>query len=251
MTQLLPSISKAFDGQIWRIEIDEETDTIYLEVRRTEDKVVSFAAINQNTGNVLFENLSVPERWLTGIETAFNGVLLLHGYQSQNSPLHRGITAVNSKGEELWSNYAITFDYLSVNGPVTYAAQIQPRKLFLTDVSTGANLRQYEQQIDKPYANHIISPELKPVCDLNFQTPLPSYNGVLDYIAFNDYRIVSLHTLFNGVLKQCLYVWKEGELVYEDLLNDNIQKMQPEAFILFKNRVVYIKNKIELKVLDL
>lgn len=249
MTQLLPSISKAFNGQIWRIEIAEVTDTIYVEVRRIEDKSVSFSALSLQAGSLLFENVSTQERWLTGIEAAFDGVLLLHGYQSQNSPVHRGITAINSKGEEVWSNYAITFDHLSINGLVTYSAQLQPRKLFLTDVKTGNNLRQYNADIDKQYLNSIIIPEFKPAGVLNFQIPRPSYNEVLDYIAFNDYIIVSLHTLFEGVFDQYLYVWKGEELVYEDLLNTNIQKMQPEAFILFKNRVVYIKNKVELKVL--
>ncbi len=233
------------------MEIDESTGIIYLELRKTEDKSVSFSSLDLNTGDTLFENVSTPERWLTGIETAFNSVLLLHGYQSQNSPVHKGIIAIAPDGSELWSNYAIAFDHLSLNGPVTYAPQLQPRKLYLTDVNTGTSLRLYDAAKDKRYLNNIIFPEQKTVSSLNFELPVASYNHVLDYVAFNNYIIVSLHTLLDGMFNQHLYVWKEEELVYEDLLNDNIQKMQPEAFILFKNRVIYLKNKTELKVLYL
>ena len=39
--------------------------------------------------------------------------------------------------------------------------------------------------------------------------------------------------------------------LYEDLLTENVQKLQPESFIMHKDRLIYIKNKSELKVLTL
>jgi len=251
MTQLLPSISKQFDGIIWRMEIDEISDTIYLEIRKTGDKLVSFAAVDLVSGQTKFENITLPERWLTGIEGAYNNVLLLHGYQGQNAPVHRGLTALDENGAVLWSSYSIAFDHLSVNGPVTYSAQIQPRKLFLTDVITGANIRQFDSVFDKEYNNKIVFPQNINAGELNFELPVASYNKVVDYLTYNNYRVVSLHTLAGGQLIQSIYVWEDGDLVYEDILNNNIQKMQPEAFILCKNRIIYIKNKTKLKVISL
>jgi hypothetical protein len=119
MTQVLPFISKQFNGLIWRMEIDEISDTIYLEIRKAEDKLVSFAAVDLILGNTKFENITTPERWLTGIEAAFNNVLLLHGYQGENAPVHRGITGIAAEGSVLWSNYSLAFDHLSINGPIT------------------------------------------------------------------------------------------------------------------------------------
>lgn len=251
MTQVLPFISKQFNGLIWRMEIDEISDTIYLEIRKTEDKLVSFAAVDLASGQTNFENLTLPERWLAGIEAAYNNVLLLHGYQGQNAPVHRGLTAIAADGSILWSNYSIAFDHLTINGPVTYAAQIQPRKLFLIDINTGANIRAFDSTLDEEHTNSITFPENINSTDLNFALPAESYNQVVHYLTYNNYRIVSLHTLLAGQLKQHLYVWEGDDLIYEDLMNDNIQKMQPEAFILCKNRVIYIKNKTELKVISL
>ncbi|MDB5086247.1 MAG: hypothetical protein JWR09_241, partial [Mucilaginibacter sp.] len=65
------------------------------------------------------------------------------------------------------------------------------------------------------------------------------------------FRIVSLHTLVDGQLNQLLFIMDGNKKIYEDLLNNKIQKMQPEAFILHKNHLIYIKNKAELKVLSL
>lgn len=251
MTQLLPFISKQFNGLIWRMEIDEISDTVYLEIRNAEDKLVSFTAVDLKRGHTKFENVTVPERWLTGIEAAYNNVLLLHGYQGQNAPVHRGITAIAEDGSVIWSNYSIAFDHLSVHGPITYAAQIQPRKLLLTDIFTGTDIRAFDYVLDNEYINNITFPESINSNELNFGLPVESYNKVVDYLSYNNYRVVSLHTLLAGQLKQHLYVWEGEELIYEDLLNDNIQKMQPESFILCKNRMIYIKNKTELKVISL
>jgi len=251
MTQGLPFISKQFKGHIWRMDIDEMSDTIYLEIRAGENKLVSFAAVDLASGITKFEDVMLPERWLSGIETAFNNVLLLHGYQAENAPVHRGLTAIAADGSVLWSNYGLAFDHLSINGPITYAAQIQPRKLFLTDINTGINIRRFESGLDEEYFNAILFPQHFNKVDLNFKLPVESYNGVADCLSYNNYRIVSLHTLFAGQLKQHLYVLEDEGLIYEDLLNDNIQKMQPEAFIVYKNRIIYIKNKTELKVISL
>jgi hypothetical protein len=48
-----------------------------------------------------------------------------------------------------------------------------------------------------------------------------------------------------------LYVMDGVDKVYENLLNTGIQKLQPEAFILHKNCLIYIENKSCLKVIKL
>jgi hypothetical protein len=67
----------------------------------------------------------------------------------------------------------------------------------------------------------------------------------------NSFRIVSLHLLNKGILKQTLLISKNGEVVFQDLLNDVIQKLQPESFIVYRSQLIYIKNKTELTVLNL
>ena len=79
-------------------------------------------------------------------------------------------------------------------------------------------------------------------------TPLAN---TIHYLDHNKYRIVSLHSLVEGTLEQRLYILDNVNLIYEDLLNTDIQKLQPEAFLIHRYQLIYLTNKSELKVLNL
>jgi hypothetical protein len=252
-----PLISQQFNGAIWRMEIDSISDTLFAEVRNNEEKQASFASIDLKTGKTWFKDFTTPERWLTGIEAAYDGVLLLHNYQSETGPAHKGLVAIDAQtAETLWSNYTHAFDHLTVNGPVVYDTRIHPRQLFLADIKTGAISRIYEPYVYKEFTNDIVTPSILPVELLPSEIKaMHPFGNSVHYLEYNNLIIVSLHALKAGQLNQLLYIFKVSadgyQDVYEDLLSVNIQKIQPEAFILHKNRLVYIKNKSELKVFHL
>jgi hypothetical protein len=253
MLLLSPYISEQFTGALWRLEIDELSDILFIEARDEAEKQVNFSSVSLDNGKVNFKGLTTPERWLTGIEAVYSGVMLLHNYQSASGPAHRGLVAVDGRtGENLWSNYTCAFDHLSTNGPILYDTRIHPKKLFLADIKTGETTRIYEPFVYPELKNSIVAPQvLSPEMLPSGLLPLHPFGNTVHYLEHNNYRIVSLHTLQAGELKQYLFVMDESGCVYEDLLNTDIQKLQPEAFIVHKNRLVYIKNKTELKVLSL
>jgi hypothetical protein len=177
----------------------------------------------------------------------------LHGYQSAQSPVHKGITAIHGiTGNQLWVSYIHTIHHISINGPIAYNTQIQPPHLFLLDAQTGEALRPYNVLIDTD-----IDPDITLPHDTNNTTHefnryfTGEATGNIHYMEYNSFRIVSLHSLNEGKLNQILLIIEDGNLVYHDLLNDKIQKLQPEAFIMHRNQLIYIKNKVELKVLNL
>lgn len=251
MTVSLPIITRQFNGVIWRMEVDELTDTLYVEIRNGAEKTVTFSGIDLINGNDLFTDLQTPERWLTGIEAAYNGVLLLNGYQSEHTPVHKGLTAVDKTGAIIWSNYSLTFDHLTNDGPVVYNTMIQPKKLFLADINTGNTLQVYDEQKHTEFENSITLPEPVQADSVNLHLPHDVVNNVLHHLSFNNYIIVSLHAVEQGRLQQHLYVLQHGKPIYHNLLNKDIQKMQPESFILYKNWLIFIEDKIMLKVVDL
>ena len=250
---LQPQISYQFKSPVWRLEIDALSKTIFAEVRDQADKRVHFAAINLNTGELLFDDLQTEERWLTGLESAYNGVLLLHNYQSETGPVHKGLTAIDGlTGKTLWSNFTHAFDHLSSNGPAVYDTRIQPRKLFLIDVITGEIIRPYNSSMDVEMDNEIILSEEILIGSLkHISLPAEPFGNTIHYLEHSNFRIVSLHTFAEGTLQQRLYIMSNAEIVYEDLLNSDIQKLQPEAFLLHKDQLIYLKDKSKLKVLNL
>ena len=249
---LQPFISYAFNSTIWRLEIDEICGILVLELRDQQDKRVSFAAVDLKTGEKYFDDHTTPERWMTGLEAIYDGVILLHHYKHESGPEHKAIVAVDARtSQQKWSNYSLTFDHLSTNGPICYNANIQPVKLMLADIATGQLLRPYADT-DKPLQNNIVVPDMMS----STQSPLEhfgyeAYGNIVHCLNHNNYRIVSLHALEGKVLQQHLFIMNGNHTVYHDLLNTDIQKLQPEAFVLHQNSLIYIKNKAELKVINL
>ncbi|QHS57465.1 DUF4905 domain-containing protein [Mucilaginibacter sp. 14171R-50] len=250
---LQPFISHNFNGTVWRLQIDGEMDIMGIEVRNTNDKQTSFTSISLLTGTVYFDSFTLPERWLTGIEALYKGVMLLHYYKHETSPEHSAIIAVDATApKEVWSNYSLAFDHLTVNGPAVYNTALQPKKLFVADVATGKTISTYDANLDKPFENFIVIPDMVPAEQvLTDVLPEEPYGNMVHFLNHNSYRIVSLHTLKNGALQQHLYIMNGGNIVYHDLLNQGIQKLQPEAFVLHKSALIYIKNRTEIKVLKL
>lgn len=250
---LTPFITETFDAPVWRMEIDEITDTIFIELRNNADKQVSFAAINLSNGDTNFKGLMLPERWLCGIETVHNGVLILHGYQSESMPIHKGLTGVDGiTGALLWSDYNINFEVLTTQGIVVYDARIQPKNLFVIDEQTGLRKAPYLPSADVIDTNielpQMIQAEALPHLLLVSNPHL----NVVHYLEHNNFRIVSLHALDGSHLTQNMYVFdRNGNLLFDDILNNNIQKLQPEAFISYKNKLIWLKNRSEIKVLNL
>jgi len=246
-------ITHQFSSTVWRFEIDSQNDVVLIELRDQSEKKVSFASVSLQNGQIYFDGLETEERWLTGIEAAYDGVLLLHTYQSESGPAHKGLIALDAfTGKALWSNFNLSFDYLSINGPIGYDTRFQPRKLILADIKTGATTRKYEPSIDLELSKELQFPEaMADEFALSIHLEVKPLENSVHYLEHYNLRIVSLHAITAGVLQQHLYVMNSTGIVLEDLLNTGIQKLQPESFLLYKNYLIYLKNQSQLRVLNL
>ncbi len=254
MPDLKLHIAEHFTAPVWRMEIDSVRDILFAELRDMSSRQVSFAAINLQTAETYYKNFQADESWLTGIEAAYDGVLLLHYYEKQNSPAHKGLAAYDGATHQLlWNNFNYGFEQLTINGPALFDVRFQPRKAFVADVHTGLQTHKFNNIIDGSLENYVVQPQAVPIATLPELAAVSAepFGNLLHYLDYNTFRIVSLHARWAGQLKQLLYVFENGKPVFEDLLNANIQKMQPEAFVMYKNQLVYLKDKTELKVLDL
>jgi hypothetical protein len=258
MSSIKPIVNEKFAGEIWRMEIDDVTGTLFIEVRNSAERLVSFSAVDLENGDVLFKDVTAPERWLTGMEAAYDGILLLHFYENESGPTHRGLMAIDGNtGAQLWSNFTATFDHLSVSGPVIYDARVQPAKLLVADIHTGATIRPYQPSVDIMPRSAVVAPGTVPADGFALVPDgVKPVGNWAHYHEHNNFRIVSLHALAEGLLNQLLFVFEGTEAggyrqVFEDILNAGIQKMQPEAFIIYKNHLIYIKNRAELVILNL
>ena len=254
MTEIKLCIAEHFDAPVWRLEVDGLTDTLFAEIRDVTHRQVDFAAINLRNAETNFKSFKTDETWLTGMESSYDGVLLIHFFETQNGPAHKGLAAIDgTNGQLLWSNFNYGFDHLSSSGPVVYDVRLQPRKYFVADIRSGNRVNAVDADGTELIQNFITSPAAHPVSAITELTDLQPepYGNIVQCLDYNSYRIVSLHTQWAGQLKQLLYIFENGKPVFEDILNADIQKMQPEAFVMYKHQLIYLKNKTEIKVLNL
>jgi len=98
------------------------------EARDQDQKLVSFFALNAQSGVPLWRDLRLDEPWWAGIEAASDGVVLLHRFATPDMPQHKGILALDLKsGAQLWENRDVTFWFIRDGSVVAHRAVFEKR----------------------------------------------------------------------------------------------------------------------------
>lgn len=244
-------IDHTFSGLIWKLETDTEQNLIYVETRNEKEHSAGFSSFNLETGKANFLEFIPEEKWLVGMNGGRQGILFLHGYLSDQTPEHKGIIALDGfTGKGLWTNYNLAIEAFKVDGLLAYDQRFQNKRTVLLDYQTGMvkteteNQQEDVQEIQYPFMLLLLPKNLAALI-------AGTITGKISCFNYNPYLIISLHTQNNDGLLQELFVFEDEKIIYQDLLNEHIQKLQPEAFVVIKNYLVYIKNKTSLKVLNL
>ncbi|MVN21728.1 DUF4905 domain-containing protein [Mucilaginibacter arboris] len=249
--KLNPVVDHTFSSLIWKLESDAANDLLYIETRSAENQSTGFSSFNIKTGQVNFLELVPEEKWLVGMDGGRKGILFLYGYKSGQSPEHKGIIALNGlTGKQVWADYNLVLETFTKEGIVAADQRFQTKRNVLLDYKTGNALTDIKNQQDD--VEPVQYPFMLRLLPENIAALITgTITGDVCCLNYNSYLIISLHSKNNGYLVQQLFIIENDTLIYHDLLNENIQKLQPEAFVLIKNHLVYLKNKINLKVLNL
>ena len=247
----VPVVNHQFSGMVWKLEVDAARELIFVETRDPENQTAAFSSFSLKTGENYFTDLVLEEKWLIGMEGARSGMLFLHGYFSAQSPEHKALIALNAfSGKQVWADYNLSAEAFTKAGLLAADQRFQTKKTVLLDYQTGRVLQKPDQlQEDIQQIQNPLMLLLPP--KILSEIILGEIAGEISWLNHNPYLIISLHTQKNGVLQQLLFILENEEIVYQDLLNGQIQKLQPEAFMIVNNHLIYLKNKNILKVLTL
>lgn len=234
-----------FEAPIWKIEIEEESGLIAIESRDAATHTASFSLFNFRTGECLFANIQVENSWWHGLDKVHAGTVFLHGYESENSPQHKGIIAISNTGEIKWQQFNLAIEGVTTAGLLVYYTSLQPRKLMLADPLTGQIQNQPVTNIPISY-QHIRLPGI-----LSSGTAVPTHlpeniEGPLLCLDYKELTCWSFHTKKNGGISQHLQIHRNDVIVLHDFLSQDIQKLNPEAFFLLSGYLFYVRNKVEI-----
>lgn len=234
------SMSEIFTGIIWKVETDDFHPVVAIETRDIANRKTHFSAFNYETGECYFKEVSVEESWFWTLDKVYAGVILLHSYINESSPEHKGIIAINLEGNIAWQQFNKTLLAVSTDGLIVYDSKIQPKRPELADVRTGALIRSNVIGYKLP-DREILLPQLKSIPEVSQPLPVNTVGPVF-YQKYRDKKLLVFHTQTEQLFEQQLAVFQDGELILTDILAGNIQKLNPEAFFIQRNQLMFIRN---------
>ncbi|HEY6953584.1 MAG TPA: DUF4905 domain-containing protein [Bacteroidota bacterium] len=265
-------------GTIWRLLASESGELIG-ECRDEEKKLVSFFALQGESGKVLWQNLVLDEKWWTGIEEISGGVILLHGFSSPDLPGHQGIIAVDlMTGERLWTSPDFTYWFVHENSVIAHRSLFEKRLFYELNLRSGAMVREFDpdsesmllqlrgesllrnkSSLEFPEAVDIHSIDLRTAKGLKKQLPLSDIQGTLEGLLVGTYGIFDYHLhsaqsvtdtfMFDNHLK--IIDLKTGTVIYFDVLSQGTKAPVPDSFFVKANVVFYIKDRKTLTAVRL
>ncbi|MFA6946595.1 MAG: DUF4905 domain-containing protein [Pedobacter sp.] len=238
-------ISEKLDGLIWKVQINEKKTLVALESRNSDLKKVAFTVLNYQTGNIHFKEKVFEEPW--NLNLAFTGekTLVLTAFQQSNSPECRGLIAVNAQnGSKLWEQHNISLNQANENGIQVFDSRINPRKYYWIDHEDGGSIPEpgnNYSETDTLWFPQLSRPSVLPDFILREEIV-----GEVALLILPDKTIVSFHEKINNNFQQRLLVYQGDNILLDDILIKDIQKIQPESFFIQHNNLFYIRNKNEI-----
>jgi hypothetical protein len=257
--------------KFWKV-FPSRGDKILCELRDTDKKFVKFVCVSMDDGVKVWEDLNLDEPWWVQISDTDEDLFFLCEFRRPDFPVQGKIYAVDSgNGKILWENDDYNFLF-ALDGKV-YASKnlIDKRIYFEIDSRTGEVIREYGENIEfinsakdikfesmnfietsEPFdelhsnyeeINEIVKPFIEDATD-KF-TP--------EILVKQNFSIVSYHAQkgdkFASILK--IIDIEKGELVYQDLLYDNLSYFVPDSFFVKDDFVFYVRNQKELVAIKL
>lgn len=255
--ELTHNFSFKFEGNIWKILLDEQKKVLLLEIR-TETYQVSFAAIDLIQGQLLWKSLVLEEPWWVSMQEAYNGVLFFHTYQDSQTPKVKGIIAWDVyQNKELWRNENITFYSIHQSCLVACQDKTESKDFLLLDIFTGKLLQKeinfslisegLTKNIQYPYHYKAESSYFTTVSKFFKKYLDIDITHAVDYLEHKNLMIISYFYIKDSELRNNLIILNNNvEQLLRTCINKELKGVMLDSFLVFDYKLFFIKNKAEL-----
>jgi len=240
-----PVISEKFSGLIWKIKVQEELGLFAVESRNSDLKQVAFTVLNFINGEVHFKEITYSEKW--NLNLAFIGKenLIINSYANADSPESKGILSVNlANGSIIWERFNISLNHVQDSGLQVYDPRFQPRKYSWIDHITSDVIDAQPKEL--MHKSTIIFPEIDNSISLPAFITHGQIAGDIFALSFSGKKFVSFHEVKDDFFEQRIIVYQGDKVLIDNIMISGIQKLQPEAFFIQQNHLLYIRDKQEI-----
>lgn len=248
---------------------------LIIEERDIENKEVFFNCIDISTGERIFSDFQLDEKFWVGIEAIEKDVIYFHKFMKPDMPGHQGIIAFDINSESiLWENSEYSFLFIDSNKIYCYKQNFEGRIFFILDSKTGQfignlgdnvaeiNLLR-EKSLSKQMFHDYIFPQMYFPEDVLPENILNIFNeiknekvvaGKIEYALFKDILFFNFHEVLNdGQLKNTFrgVEISSNKRIFEEILIKKTSAFVPDSFFFKQNLMFLLQDKIRLVVYNL
>ncbi len=248
------------EGVIWKQFIDTSTNQLVIEVRNADLHQVSFHTIDLNTGNVVNAIEPEDETWWLGIEDVCDGKIIVHGYESEQSPIHHRVYCFDAfTGEQLWKNEEVYFYQKEAQSLWVNSKENVFQRLAL---ATGKVLEETEnvpadnlikQFVELPF--HYTEENTHFLTLTQFLEQQQQIQAVkaIEYWESASRIVISYYICDDSqkLENYLLILSTDGEILFQDCLESQLNGIGMDTFYVYKNQLFFIQEKKILVCIDL
>lgn len=246
--------SHFFEGIIWNTLADACNKRLFIETRNTQQKKVSFSALNLQNYQWLWNDVVMDEAWWISLGAISNDILLLTLYTDTGNPDKKSLIAYDVLKKQViwWKN---GFSLSAAND--RYVKGIDSRfahKSIILDLFNGDQVDQMDFDLElsqnfpviRPFQYEqdtahftTVSDFLKLKCGL---TPVIT----IEYLEFESLIMASVFVKGQD-LANYLYVFASGgDVLLKETLGKDLNGVGLDTFYIFSGHLIFVKNKHEL-----
>lgn len=261
--------SYSSDKQIWRLLISE-TGKLVIEIRDTDKKEVYFSCLNIETGETIFENFQMPEKFWIGIDEIYGDIMFLHKFAKPDMPGHREIIAFDLNTQNvLWENDQFTYHFSFEDKSFVSISTMTGDKYFLLDPRTGEfsdqdekgreyfEIKRSEYDNSKDYSDYVFPERYSTEYNHKLSSLVEKMIDGLEIIGnieFGQYgNLFLLNYHFrnkNNLIENrfaAIDIDKQ-KTIFKETLNRNLNAFVPDSFFVYKDLLFLLVDKQKIKV---
>ena len=251
--------SHRFDAPIWKVLPDHANFNLAIELRDREHQSLKIAYLNL-AGNRSPLFLTEEIDWWKGLQTVFQGKILLHGYEDPGLPLQRGIYVYEGqKGRKLWGSDSLKFTSYTENGIIAESKM----ELKLYDWKSGkevmpASPQEIWDQMEKSQAANLSFPQafvdahesFEELAEIIREKSGKAAEVQIDSIGFREYQIYNFYNRNpDKSWSQFLGIKKDENWVFYRQTAKALKGLGLDPFFIFKNYLIWIEQQNTLAYL--
>lgn len=238
--------------QIWRII--PAGARVIVEERSAENKEVFFNCIDINSGDEIFSDIQLEEKFWVGIEAVEDDYIFFHKFPKPDLPNHKSIITfdINTPSTR-WQNDAMTYLFYYDGKVVCFKQLFEKRNYFLLNAATGEIISELgddhekvmelrEEAIEDYFAEGYLFPvefRKNVVPENDHEKYLSGYSqeyiikGKINYINIGELLLFNYHEITEENLFNNIFIAVKidsGKVLLKEILNKKISNLMPDSF---------------------